>query len=178
MNPDGIKEPIQAVAQLSPPETHGNTAIVYNRIPKIPLLFHMQLSPSLIFKAINRRSDWPLESHIPVGFVINASSECFFALTSVPISGFFYRKVTQTQFYFLLLIIFQTGPSFKWLPGLKLQYWICSCKKQAAFKTDLENRYSKSRHAKRTEALSFAFKTRRLHIKHTPMLVTTTSMLF
>lgn len=52
-----------------------------------------------------------------MGFVINASSECFFALTSVSISGFFYRKVTQTQFYFLLLIIFQTRPGFKQLPG-------------------------------------------------------------
>lgn len=171
-----MKEPIQAMAQLSPPETNGNTAIVCNRNPKIPPLFHMQLSPSLIFKAINRRSAWPLASHIPVGFVINASSECFFALTSVPISGFFYRKVTQ--FYFLLLIIFQTGPGFKRLPGLRLQYWICSCKKQAAFKTDLENRYSKSRDAKRAEALSFSFKTRRLHIKHTSMLVTTTSVFF
>lgn len=30
-NPAGIKGPIQAMAQLSPPETNGNTATVYNR---------------------------------------------------------------------------------------------------------------------------------------------------
>lgn len=108
----------------------------------------MQLSLNLIFKAINERSDCPLVSSVPMWIVINASSECFFALISVPIRGFFYRKVTQTQFYFFLLIIFQTGPSFKSMSGLQLQYWSCSCKEEAAFKTDLENIYSRSTLAK------------------------------
>jgi len=78
----------------------------------------MQLSLNLIFKAINGRSDRPLVSSVPMRIVINASSSCFFALMSVSIRGFFYRKVTQTQFYFLLLIIFQTAPSFRSVSGL------------------------------------------------------------
>lgn len=60
---------------------------------------------------------------------------------------------------------------------LQLQYWICFCEEEAAFKADLKI-HIQGAYLLNASVFLFVSKTRRLHIKHTPVFMTKTSVLF
>lgn len=110
--------------------------------------------------------------------VINASSECFFAPRFAPIRWCFYRKVMQTPFYFLLLIIFQTGKFKERVWAYSFSSGVTLVRKRLPLRLNWKIYIQGAHMGNASALLLFAFRTRRLYINDTPVFMTAASMLF